>query len=151
MGKRENAPHKEEKPKSTKTNIHISSKYHQKKAGYPRISREKKWPATQDPQNRLRISQYQITLNERAIQTRHESSRESQVILRKHQTSWAGNITVTLKAYKSRETRPRRPRSPSISYGDASNCFVFQVKSADLYRGTRIVDDLTFDTTKLHS
>jgi hypothetical protein len=39
---------------------------------------------------------------------------------------------------------------PSISSGDASNCFVFQVKSADFYKGTRILDDLGFEMTKLH-
>jgi hypothetical protein len=63
----------------------------------------------------------------------------------------AGNLTVTLKTNKSRETRPRRPRSPSRSSGDASNCFVLQVKSAEFHKGTRILDDLSFDTTKLHT
>jgi hypothetical protein len=48
----------------------------------------------------------------------------------------AGTMTVTLKSNKSRETRPRRQCSPSISSGDASNCFVCQVKSADFYKGT---------------
>jgi hypothetical protein len=151
MDKRKKAPHKEEKPKSTRTNIHISAAYHQEKPGYRRIRRKRKCPATQDPQDRLRIFQRQIMLNERAIQAGRESSRESKVILRKHQTSLAGNMTVTLKAEKSRETRERRPRSLSISSGDASKCFIFQVKSADFYRGTRIFEDLSFDTTKLHS
>jgi hypothetical protein len=56
-----------------------------------------------------------------------------------------------MKANKSRETRPRRQYSPSISSGDASNGFISQVKSADFYGGTRFVDDLNFDATKLHS
>jgi hypothetical protein len=73
--------------------------------------------------------------NERAIQARCENSRESKVTLRKHRTSLVGNMTVTMTANKCRETRPRRPRSPSISSGDASNCFVCQVKSADFFRG----------------
>jgi hypothetical protein len=42
------------------------------------------------------------------------------------------------------------PVFPSISSGDASKCSVFQIKSADFYRGIRSVDDLNFDTTKLH-
>jgi hypothetical protein len=91
-------------------------------------------PQRKDPHDRLRIFQYQIMLNERAIQVRRGSSQESQVTLRKHQTSLAGNMTVTSKANKSREKRPRRPCSLSISFGDASNCFVVQVKSADSYR-----------------
>jgi hypothetical protein len=100
-----------------------------------RGSGEKKCPATQDPQNRLRIFQHQIMLNKRTIQAGCESSRESKVRLRKHQTSLAGNMTVTLKAHKSRETQPRLQHSASISSGDASNCFVSHVKSADVYRG----------------
>jgi hypothetical protein len=56
MDKRKKAPHRKEKPKSTKTNIQISSEYHEDKAGYPGIRRKRKCHATQDPQNRLRIS-----------------------------------------------------------------------------------------------
>jgi hypothetical protein len=151
MDKRKKAPHREEKRKLTKTNIHISSDYHQEKAGYPRIRRKRKCPATQDPQDRPRIFQHQITLNERVIQGRCETSRESKVTPRKHEGSFAGNMTVTLTANKSRETRPQRQCFPSISSGDASNCFVFQVKSAEFHRGTRIFDNLSFDATKLHS
>jgi hypothetical protein len=90
-------------------------------------------------------------LYERAIQGGRENSQESKVIRRNDQISLAGKMTVTLKANKSRETQPQRPRSPSISSGDASNCSAVQVNSADFYRGTRIFDDLSFDTTKLHS
>jgi hypothetical protein len=43
------------------------------------------------------------------------------------------------------------PAFPSISSRDTSNCFVFQVKSADFDKGTRILDDLSFGSTKLHS
>jgi hypothetical protein len=151
MDERKKAPDREEKPKSTKTNIHISSEYHQEKARYPRIRRKRKCPATQDPPDRLGIFQHQIMLNKRVIQMRSESSRDSKVTSRKHQTSLACNMTVPLKANKSRETRRRRPRSPSISSGDARNCFVFQVKSTYVYRGPRVFDNLHFDTTKLHS
>jgi hypothetical protein len=70
-------PQKEEKPKSTKTNIHISSEYQSEKAGYPRIGRKRKCPATQDSQQKVRISQHQIMLNARAIQAGSQSSRES--------------------------------------------------------------------------
>jgi hypothetical protein len=55
--KRKNAPHKEAKGKSSKTNIHINSEYHQEKAGYTPIRRKRKFPTTQDPQDRLRILQ----------------------------------------------------------------------------------------------
>jgi hypothetical protein len=150
MEKRENGPHREENPKSAKTNIYISSGYQQEKAEYPRIRQKRKCLAAQDPQDRLGTFQHETMLNERPIQLRRESSRESKVALRKHQTSLGGNMTLRLKANESRETRPPRPCSPSISSYHASNCFVFQVKSADFYRGTRIVDDLSFDTTKLH-
>jgi hypothetical protein len=87
MDKRKKAADREAKPKSSKTNIHTGSEYHQEKAGYPRIRRKRKCPATQDPQNRLRIFQHQIMLNEMAIQARRESLRESKVTLRKDQTS----------------------------------------------------------------
>jgi hypothetical protein len=145
MDKRKKAPQREEKAKSTKTNIHVSCEYHHEKTGYARIRHERKCPTTQDPQDSLRIFQHQIMLNERAIQARRESLRESKVTLREHQTSLAGNRTVTLKANKSRETRPRRPCPPAISPDDASNCVVFQVKSANSYRGTRIFEHSNSD------
>jgi hypothetical protein len=130
-----------------KTNIYISSEYPQEKARCPRIMPKRKCPSTQDPQDRLRIFQHQILLDKRAIRVRCESSRDSKVTLRKYQTSLAATTTVTLTANKSRATRLGRPYSPSISSGDASNCFVFQVKSADFHKGTRIFDDVSFDTT----
>jgi hypothetical protein len=151
MDKRKMAPHMDQKHKSTKTNIHISSEYHQEKAGYRRIRRKRKSPATQDPQDRPRIFQHQIMLNERMIQVRRESSREGKATPRKHKTSLAGDMTVKLKANKCREKRPWRPRSPSTSSCGASTCFVSQVKAAHFYRETRIVDYLSFDITKLHS
>jgi hypothetical protein len=151
MDKRQKASQKEGKHKSTKINIHIISEYHKEKAEYPRIKRKRKYSGTQDPHHRPRIFRYQIMLNERAIEARSESSRESKVTPRKYHISLTGILIVTLKANKSREIRPRRQRSPSISSGDALNCFVFQVKSADFYRVTRIFDDLSFDKTKLHS
>jgi hypothetical protein len=134
----------------SKTNIDIRSEDQQEKAGYSRI-RRKKGPATPDPQDRLRIFQHQIMLSERAVQARRERSRKSKVTPRKHQISLAGKITGALKTNRPREIRPRRPGSPSTSSGDASNCFVCRVKSADFYSGTRNFDDLRFDTTKLHS
>jgi hypothetical protein len=134
-----------------KTNIHSNSEYHQEKAGYQGITRKRKWPAAQDPQDRLRIFQHKIMLDERAIRARCESSRDSKVTPRKYQISLAGNMTVTLTANKSRETPPGRLYSPSMSLSDASNYFIFETKYADFYRGSRTVDDLGFDTTKLHS
>jgi hypothetical protein len=121
--------------------INISSEYHQEKTGYARIRRKRKCRATQDPQDRPRIFQYQIILNERAIQTRRENSRESKVIPRKDQTSLAMKVMVTLKARKCREKRHRRPRSPARSWYHASNCFVFQGKSADFYTGLDLSAD----------
>jgi hypothetical protein len=49
MDKRKNAPYREAKAKSSKTNIHISSECHQGKAGYPPIRRDRKCRATQNP------------------------------------------------------------------------------------------------------
>jgi hypothetical protein len=151
IDKMKKSSHKEGKLKSMKTNIYISFEYHQEKARCPRITRKRKCHSTQDSQDRLTVFQHQIMLNERAIRARNESSRDNKVTLRKHQISLAGNMTVTLKANKSRETPPRRPYSPSGSSYDASPCFVFQVKSADFDRGIRIFADVSFDTTKLHS
>jgi hypothetical protein len=150
MEKRKKAPYIEEKAKSTKTNIHISSEYHQEKAGYPRMRRKRKCRAMQDPQDRLRISQHQIMLNERAIQARRESSRESKVTLRKYQTSFARKMTFTLKATKSRETRPGRPRSPQDHLATPRIALFFR-SSLHILQGTRIFDDLSFDMTNLHS
>jgi hypothetical protein len=60
-------------------------------------------------------------------------------------------MIVTLKATRCRETWMRPQRSPSISSCHISNYFAFQVKSLDFCKGTRIVDDLNFDASKLHS
>jgi hypothetical protein len=68
MDTRKRAPHGEERLKSTKTNIDSGSEYHQEKVGYRPIRRKRKCLATHDPQNRLRIFQHEIMLNERAIQ-----------------------------------------------------------------------------------
>jgi hypothetical protein len=75
MDKRKKGPHKEKKPKSLKTNIHIISEYHREKAGYPPIRRKRKCHATQDLQDRLRIFQHQLILNEMAILAECEESR----------------------------------------------------------------------------
>jgi hypothetical protein len=135
MDKRKKGRHREAKTKSSKINIHISSEYHREKPGDPHIRRKRKCPATQNPQDQLRISQHQILLDERAIQAKCESSRESKVRLRKQHTPMAGKMTVTLKAKKSRETRPRRPCSPPISSCHTETCFAFRVRSVNSHRG----------------
>jgi hypothetical protein len=50
-----------------KKNSRISSEYHQEKAEFSRRA-ETKCRTTQDPQDRMRIFQYQVGLNESAIQ-----------------------------------------------------------------------------------
>jgi hypothetical protein len=99
--------HHTEKPKPNRlTNIDISSEYHQEKAGYPRTRRKRKYRATQDAQDKLKIFQDQVIVNERAIQARGEESRESEGTRRKHQMSLTGKMQVISKAEKCRETRP---------------------------------------------
>jgi hypothetical protein len=127
IDKRKNAPHNESKPQSSKTNIHINSEYHQEEAGYPRIRRKRTRPATQNTQDRLRILQDQMILNERAIQARCTESGESNGTWRKREISVAGKITVILKAKKRRARRPRRLQTPSISSCHASNCLPFRL------------------------
>jgi hypothetical protein len=60
-------------------------------------------------------------------------------------------MTVTSKAKECREKRTRRPRSPSISSCNASNCFVVHARAAISCRGTRTFEDLNCDASKLHS
>jgi hypothetical protein len=50
--------HREAETKSNKINIHINSEQHQEKAGYTPVRRNRKCPATQDPQDKLRILQH---------------------------------------------------------------------------------------------
>jgi hypothetical protein len=88
MDNRKKRPHRKEKPKLTKTNIHISSEYHQEKAGYPRIRRKRKCTSTQDPQDRLSIFQHQIMLNERAIQARCEIHKRARSLSEKARHHW---------------------------------------------------------------
>jgi hypothetical protein len=125
MDEKRNTPHREAKPKYSKTEIHITSEHHREKARYPRIRPTRKCHATQDPQNRLRIFQHQIMLNERTIQASREESQESKGTQRKHQTSLSGIRTLTLKARKCREAQLQRQRSPSTSSHHRSNCFAF--------------------------
>jgi hypothetical protein len=68
MDKRKKAPPREEKPKSTTTNTHISSEYHEEKAGYRRIRQKRKCPAMQDPQDGPGILEYEKISNEKMIQ-----------------------------------------------------------------------------------
>jgi hypothetical protein len=59
MHKKKDAPQREAKPRSNKTDIHISSECHQQKAGYARIRRKTKCPAMQDPQHGPGILEYE--------------------------------------------------------------------------------------------
>jgi hypothetical protein len=75
-----------EKPKLNRTKqiSTLCSEYHRGKARYTPIRQRRKDRATQDPQDRLRILQHQIILNERAIQAKRDKSRESMGTRQKH-------------------------------------------------------------------
>jgi hypothetical protein len=74
MDKRKNALQKEAKLKSSKTNTDIFSEYHQDKGGYPRIRRKEKCAATQLAQDRPRIFQHQVILNDGSAKLMHGSA-----------------------------------------------------------------------------
>jgi hypothetical protein len=111
MNKRQNAPDKEAKPKSRKTDHGISLDYHQAKAGYTPIRPRRKCRPTQSSQNKLRIVRQEKFSNKKAIQARCKSLRESKGPRRNHETELSDKMRVRLKVRKCREQQPRRQRA----------------------------------------